>query len=352
MVEARARAEYDRPSSLMRAAILNAGRFYVENLPEPEPGPHDVVLAVSACGLCGTDRGLYTRGLLPDGSILGHEFAGHVVETGTAVREWVVGDRAAVIPIPYCDRCELCRTGQQNLCRDGLAAMIGCGGAPGGLAERVCVPSALLRRLPNELEPPRGALIEPLAVAWHATTLAKIEPGTRVGVIGLGPMGLFCGLLARLSGALVFGTDYRSERIGWAHDLGLGAFEASDQPDQRIRDLTRGGPDVVFEASGRPEAIERAAHLARVGGRVVLVASYHSPAQMTPGQWFDRGISLLPSIAYGREDFENALQTVVTRRIDVGPLVSKRYPLADTQQVFESFSNQTETAKLVIDPSA
>ncbi len=335
----------------MRAAILSNGRFSVDTVPDPTPEPKAVVLSVSACGLCGTDHSIYSNRLLENGAILGHELAGTVVEVGRGVREWTAGDRAAVVPIPYCGRCELCTSGKQNLCGPGLAAMMGCGGAPGGLAEFVSAPVSSLRRLPGMLEPRLGALVEPLAVAWHAVRLGNIRPGTRVGVLGLGPLGLFAGLIARQKGALVFGTDYRAHRVAGAHALGLGAFTADDQPDDRIRDLTRGGPEVVFEASGRPESIERAAHLARVGGSVVLVASYHSPAEMTPGHWFNRGISLLPSIAYTQTDFEEALDAIATRRIDVGPLVIQPRPLDDVQAVFDSFSTQTDAVKLVIDPS-
>lgn len=335
----------------MRAAILSDGRFSVENVPDPEPQEKSVVLSVSACGLCGTDHSIYSNRLLGDGAILGHEIAGTVVEVGRGVREWTAGDRAAVIPIPYCGRCELCTSGQQNLCDPGLSAMMGCGGAAGGLAELVRAPVSSLRRLPGAVVPPLGALVEPMAVAWHAVRLGNIRPGTRVGVLGLGPLGLFAGLVARQKGALVFGTDSRPHRVASAHALGLGAFAADDQPDDRIRDLTRGGPEVVFEASGRPESIERAAHLARVGGSVVLVASYHSPAEMTPGHWFNRGISLLPSIAYTQQDFEEALDAIATRRIDIGPLVIRPRPLEDVQDVFDGFSTQTESAKLVIDPS-
>lgn len=336
----------------MRAAILNGGRFSVETVADPEPEPKSVVLSVSACGLCGTDHSIYSNRLLEDGAILGHEIAGTVVEVGRGVREWSAGDRAAVVPIPFCGRCELCTTGQQNLCGPGLSAMMGCGGANGGLAEMVAAPVSSLRRLPGMLDPQLGALVEPMAVAWHAVRLGGIRPGTRAGVIGLGPLGLFAGLIARQKGALVFGTDRRPHRVASAHAMGLGAFAADDQPDDRIRDLTRGGPEVVFEASGRPESIERAAHLARVGGRVVLLASYHSPVEMTPGHWFNRGISLLPSIAYTQQDFEEALDAIATRRIDIGTLVVRPRPLTDVQAVFDSFSTQTDTVKLVIDPSA
>lgn len=344
-------AEYGRIEARMRAAILSEGRFSVETVPDPTPAPDGVVLAVSACGLCGTDHSIYRSRLLPDGAILGHEFAGTVVEVGAHVREWEVGDRAAVLPIPYCGRCELCAAGRQNLCIAGLGEMMGCGGAPGALAELVAAPLSSLRRLPSSLEPHLGALVEPLAVAWRAVNLGDVSPGTRVGVIGLGPLGLFAGLIARQKGALVFGTDIRPKRVAWAHRLGLGAFLADDQPDVRIRDLTGGGPEVVFEASGRPEAIERAANLSRVGGRVVLVASYHTPAQMTPGSWFNRGVSLLPSIAYTPGEFEEALDSIASRRIDVAPLITSVHPLAEVGAVFERFATQSEDVKLLIDPA-
>jgi 2-desacetyl-2-hydroxyethyl bacteriochlorophyllide A dehydrogenase len=288
---------------------------------------------------------------MTEGAILGHEFAGVVAATGRDVREWVVGDCAAVLPLPYCGDCELCLGGQQNLCRAGLAAMIGCGAAPGALAELVAVPTSSLRRLPTAVEPRLGALVEPLAVAMHAVSLGVIRPGTRVGVIGLGPLGLFAALIARQQGALVFGLDARPARVACAHALGLGAFVADERTDERIRDLTGGGPEVVFEASGRPESIERGAQLARVGGRVVLVASFHAPAEISPGQWFHRGISLLPAIAYTAEEFDAALDMIATRRIDVGRLVTSVHPLADVQSVFERFPTQSEEIKSLIDPS-
>ena len=335
----------------MRAAILNNGTFSVETLPDPEPEPNSVVLSVSACGLCGIDHSLYRGGQLPEGAILGHECAGTVVATGARVQEWKIGDRAAVIPIPYCGQCELCRGGQENLCAYGLQSTMGCGGTAGGLAELVAVPESCLRRLPEGLDPILGALVEPLAVAWRAVDLGQVTAGARVGILGLGPLGLFAGLIARQRGALVFGTDPKPHRVAWAHAMGLGAFQVDDDADDHIRELTRGGPEVVFEATGVTQSIQKAAQLARMGGRVILLASYHSPVEMTPGQWVNRGISLMPSIAYTRADFEGALEAISTRRFDLQTLVGEARPLSEVQNVFDSFQTQTETAKLVIDPS-
>lgn len=335
----------------MRAAVLSEGRFTVEALPDPTPSPGTVVLRVAACGVCGTDHGIYRNRLLPDGSVIGHEFSGTVEETASDVRLWEPGDRAAALPIPFCGRCELCRGGQQNLCREGLATMIGCGGTAGALAERVVVPAASLRRLPQGLDPQLGALAEPLAVALHAVQLGAIVPGTRIGVIGLGPLGLFAGLIARRNGGLVFGMDERPWRVECAHSLGLGAFVSDDRADERIRDLTRGGPEVLIEASGRPEAIERAGQLARVGGRVVMMSSYHAPAEIRPGHWLNRGISLLPSIAYTAAEFEAALDLMASGLVEVDALVTSIRGLDQVQPLFERFETQRDVIKVLIDPS-
>jgi (R,R)-butanediol dehydrogenase/meso-butanediol dehydrogenase/diacetyl reductase len=266
------------------------------------------------------------------------------------VTDWREGDRAAVLPMPFCGVCELCLKGKQNLCRQGLQHTIGCGGDPGGLAEYASVPAGSLRPLPSSIDARLGALIEPLAVALHAVHLGEVRPGTRVGIIGLGPLGLFSGLIARQYGGLSFGLDHRPARVACAHAFGLGAFTSEDQADERIRDLTSGGPDVVIEASGRPESIERAATLARVGGRVVLVSSYHAPAEIKPGRWLTRGISLLPSIAYTEEEFDTALDLLASRRIDARQLVSAVSSLEETQAVFDHFETQSDAIKTLIEP--
>ena len=335
----------------MRAVVLRENHLSIENVPDPVAQPGSVVLEVAACGICGTDHSIYRNRLLPDGAILGHEFAGTVVEVGRGVSDWVPGDRATVLPVPFCGRCELCLTGKQNLCRFGLTNTMGCGGDPGGLAQFAAAPVASLRRLPSSVDAKRGAVVEPLAVALHAVNLGDVHPGTRIGIMGLGPLGLFAGMIARSHGGLTFGMDVRESRVDCAHQLGLGAFNSEDQADERIRDLTNGGPDVVIEASGRPEAIERAARLARVGGRVVMVASYHAPAEIKPGRWVTRGISLLPSIAYTPHEFDTALDMIATGRIDVGPLVDATTPLGEIQAVFESFETQSDAIKVLVDPS-
>jgi threonine dehydrogenase-like Zn-dependent dehydrogenase len=149
----------------------------------------------------------------------------------------------------------------------------------------------------------------------------------------------------------VFGCDVRPARVASAHALGLGALTADDRPDERIRDLTSGGPDVVIEASGHPESIERAATLARVGGRVVMVSSYHAPAEIKPGHWVARGISLLPAIAYTAREFAEAQEMITTNHIEAGRLITGITSLDTVQSLFDRFETQSDAIKVLIDPS-
>ncbi|MEO2168844.1 MAG: zinc-binding dehydrogenase, partial [bacterium] len=148
------------------------------------------------------------------------------------------------------------------------------------------------------------------------------------------------------------GMDQRESRVRCAHELGLGAFIADEHADERIRDLTLGGPEVVIEASGRHDAIDRAGSIARIGGRVVMVANYHAPTEIQPGHWLNRGISLLPSIAYTPEHFDVALKMVGAGSIDVAKGVTSVHRLEEVNQAFASFGTQSDQIKLLIDPSS
>jgi len=333
----------------MRAVTLTGGRFSVATVPDPDPTPGAVVVRVAACGICGTDHMYFRSRLLPDGATLGHEFAGTVEEIGAGVSGWQPGDAAAVVPILYCGTCEWCASGRENLCPAGTRRTIGCGGGAGGMAERVLVPASALRRLPAGLDVGLGALVEPTAVAYHAVGLAGAGPGIRVAILGLGPIGLLAGMLARQQGAAVVGLDVRAPRLACARRLGLEAFLSDAAADEQIRDRTAGGPDVVIEASGRAESIERAAALARVGGRVVMVSAHHTPAQIHPIRWLARSIALLPSLAYTPRDFDAALALIADRTIDAPQLVTGRTSLAGVQRLFEDADG--DAIKVLIDPS-
>jgi (R,R)-butanediol dehydrogenase/meso-butanediol dehydrogenase/diacetyl reductase len=182
----------------VKAAIFKAlGQpLSVENVPDPTPGPGEVVVKVSRCGICGTDLHITEDPIFraPAGTILGHEYAGEVVATGASVERVKVGDRVAVLPVRGCWQCASCLAGEAAWCT-GRKIEGGGYGQYSLAAQQQCL------RLPSTVSLEDGALVEPLAVGLHGVVLAGMQPGDRVLVIGAGPIGLAATFWARRLGA-------------------------------------------------------------------------------------------------------------------------------------------------------
>ena len=209
----------------MRAAVLKAPRqLVIEDIPDLHGQPDEVVVEVEHCGICGSDIryyvgenpwALHTLGHHapnPPNIILGHEFAGRVVETGGAEGERLVGKRVVVIPYEICGACDDCRRGQHNLCPNMIHMGHGAGWGerpyyPGGMAERCPIWARRCLPLPGELDPLHASMLDPMGVATHATNLGHLERLPAVAVIGCGPIGLLIAQIARAWGvadALLF----------------------------------------------------------------------------------------------------------------------------------------------------
>jgi (R,R)-butanediol dehydrogenase / meso-butanediol dehydrogenase / diacetyl reductase len=148
----------------VRAAVVGAdGRYEVVAVPDPSPGPGELLLRVTACGLCGSD--LKARAAMPTGTIMGHEFCGEIVGVGAGTAGWDEGRHVAVLPVLACGQCERCASGQVAHCPS--ARMIGLGGSAGGFAELAVVTPPAAFPLPPGVDPIHGALVEPFAVGLH-----------------------------------------------------------------------------------------------------------------------------------------------------------------------------------------
>ncbi|CAN7330247.1 zinc-dependent alcohol dehydrogenase family protein [Devosia sp. LjRoot16] len=255
----------------MRAVRLHAPeRLIVEEVPRPTPGPHDLLVRVEACGICGSDRHMF-RGEFPTTKpvTLGHEFSGLVEEAGAAVEGFRIGTRVTGDPNISCGACADCLAGRPNLCA-GLSA-IGVH-RDGGFAEYVLVPAGQAVALPPGLDPLHGAFCEPVSCCLHAIDVARIAPGASVVILGGGVIGLLMVELALLAGAgaVVLSTRQAPRR---ALALQLGAHHAVDagaDPVVTIAALLPGGADVVFECAGVGETVRQSIAVARRGGTVVL----------------------------------------------------------------------------------
>lgn len=253
-------------------------------VPDPVPGPSDVVVRVEAAGVCGSDvaRYVWTRNYEAGGAksmttdlprIMGHEFAGTVIEVGPDVRRVRVGDRVGIQNVLGCGRCEACRRGMPNVCAERRTIGVH---RDGGYAEHCVVPEANITAMPEGMSFHLAAAWQPFAVATNAVELAALPPGGRILVWGLGPIGLAAIFAARLRGVSVaLGVDKNPVRLAEAEALGIPTLAVGDG-DLGEAVLRRLGPrsvDAVFEAAGAAAAIEASLPVLRKSRSMVLIGN-------------------------------------------------------------------------------
>ncbi len=278
----------------MRAIVVEQpGTYGVREVEPPRPGTGEVTVEVRACGLCGTDVHI-AHGEFPPSPyplIPGHEFAGVVVELGAGVAAPELGARVAVDPTLACGRCGACRDRRGNLCEHWGA--IG-DTVAGGLAERVAVPAANCHVLPEGIGWGEAALIEPLACALWGAHRAHLRPGDTVAVLGGGTMGLLLAQVLRRQGASrVTVVEPRSDRRALAMEIGADAAVApEDEPPIASFDL-------VADATGRPDVIERGLGLVRRGGTFLQfgVAPQGARVPISPYAVYFNDLTIVGSMA-------------------------------------------------------
>ncbi len=343
----------------MRAVALgDAGRLEVVDRDQPVAGPGEVVVAVERCGICGSDLHLRNSGLLPPGAVMGHEFAGTVVETGEAETGGDVGDvgvrpgeRVAVLPARRCGTCVACRRGQAHLCSAQLFSSIGLGLNDGAYAEYVRVPATSCHVLPTHVTPEQGALVEPYAVALHAVGRSRVaaDPGAAMGIIGAGPIGLMClAALVRAGAGPVVVAERIPLRAGVAEAMGATVVEDA----RRLGQAAAEPLDVVFDATGTVETPALAVEVVRPGGQVVLVGT-PGPGQAVPMPgmlWVVKEVDVMPSIAYTDAEFANAVACVASGALDADLMVSDVRPLDAAQRSFEELSGRNAPVKVMLAP--
>jgi len=255
----------------------------MQEVPLPHWGVNDVLVKVKAAGICRSDMH-YRAGTSPVHPLpmtLGHEVAGVIEEVGPAVRNVTVGDRVCLHYLVTCGHCRYCAMGNEQFCPTG--SMIG-KHRDGGYAEYIAVPSRNAVPLPNEIPFEQGAIMMcSSATSLHALYKAKLKPGERVAVFGVGGLGISAVQLARAFGALeVYAVDINADKLRLAESYGAIPVnaEAAD-PVAEIRRLTDGqGVDVALELVGLRQTIEQAVHSLGVFGRAVLVGIADQPFEL------------------------------------------------------------------------
>ena len=330
----------------MKAAILNApNQIALETTGDPTLSPGDLLIRVRAATVCGTDirifRGRKTMGVRYP-SILGHEFAGEIVDTGSRV-EFSVGDRVGLCPAIPCGHCYRCKRGAENLCVEGMNFGYE---IDGGFAEYVRVPSKAVeignvRELPQTMSFGEAALVEPLSCVLNGQEKVNVGFADVVVVIGAGPIGLMHVLLAKLRGALKIIVSDPNERRREAA-LRFGANVAvnpmTDDVTARVRAETDGrGADVVLCAIGVPALVRQATDLVAHGGRVSLFAGFSKgdTSEMDINGIHYNEITVTGAFGLSRRNFDTAFDMVASGRLDVAPLITDTYALCDVARAFE-----------------
>ncbi|CAM5679605.1 zinc-dependent alcohol dehydrogenase family protein [Streptomyces chartreusis] len=319
----------------MKAAVIEApGKVTVTTVPDPTPGPREVVVDVAACGLCGTDLHILQGEFAPTLPVVpGHEFAGEVVGLGSDVTELALGDRVAVDPSLYCHECRYCRVGRNNLCDRWQAIGVT---VAGGAAEYAVAPVANCVRLPDHVDVQDAALIEPLSCAVRGYDVLNSRLGSHVLIYGSGTMGLMMLELAKRTGAAsVDVVDVNPERLATAEKLGCSQVGLSADELRR----SRGGWDVVVDATGNAAAIQDGLERVAKAGTFLQfgVSDYATKATISPYRIYNQEITITGSMAV-LHSYERAAELFATGVLDPQVFISHRLPLTEYPQALEQFA--------------
>lgn len=336
----------------MRAAYYVGSRsISVADCRPVAPGPEEVQLQVSHCGICGTDLHLFHGHMnhrVATPQVIGHESSGTIAAVGERVQNWKVGQRVTVRPLAPCGQCPTCRKGFGHVCPQ--LKFIGID-QPGGMQSHWTVPAHTLHAIPEGLGLREAALLEPIAVACHDVRLAKVQPGEFAVVIGGGPIGALVALVAKQAGAQVVVTEINPFRIQLLRQMGL---EVVDPRTTEVKELVwsrteQSGADVVFEVSGSLPGAELMTQLPAVRGRIIIVAVFPKPVPVNLHALFWREIQVQGTRVYEAEDFDAAIALLENPAIPFRQLITGVYSLDQVQLGLEQMEAGADVMKILVD---
>jgi len=290
--------------------------------------------------MCHTDLHYLDHGVKPFKQpplVLGHEIAGTVAALGDGGSDRRVGDHVLIPSVYGCGRCEFCRRGRENLCVGMI--MLG-NNIDGGYAEYVVVPARELIPLPDTLPLDRaGVIADALSTPFHAVrNRARVRPGESVVVVGCGGVGLNVVQCAVAAGARVIAVDLNDARLDLATRLGAFATinpQTVSRVDKRVRELTDGGAEVVFEAIGNPRTMELGFSLLRKGARMCVIGYSHEPVTLSAAKLMYYELEVMGSLGCGAGDYPDILHLLESGRLTLDPIVSGTIPLTDINDGFD-----------------
>ena len=337
----------------MKAAfILNDHCLEVQDTPQPKPNPTEVLIKVAYCGICGTDLHWLAAGMLPTGSIIGHEISGIVAEVGSKVTGWAPGDAVAVMPLDPCGHCGPCRRGKSQLCEEIIARSYGLGRLPGGFAQYMVVQPSMLFKVPNDMDMKLAALSEPWAVASHGVNLSNLSKKDDALIMGAGPIGLLTAyaLKARGAGKITI-TEPDSWRAKQAHTIGVDAVIEPSQVNAQLAfdQDNENRPEFIFDCAGTGSSLDEAVGIVRSGGRIVVLGIHlGGNIAFSPLLWLYKEITVSYSLGYSREEFGESVQQLINGAVNPDGVISDVFSLASIDGAFKAL-NKPGQSKILID---
>lgn len=338
------------------AVMLGVGKMGFEERDIPKAKDDEVLVKLEYVGICGSDLHYYETGAIGDyvvkpPFVLGHEPGGTVVEVGKNVKHLKVGDRVALEPGKTCGHCEFCKTWRYNLCPD--VVFFATPPVDGVFQEYVAHEADLCFKLPDNVSTLEGALIEPLAVGFHAAIQGEAHLGQRAVVMGAGCIGLVSMMALKARGVSeVYVVDIMEKRLEKALELGATGVINGAKEDvlERVKELTGGaGMDLVIETAGTEITTRQAIHMAKKGSNIVLVG-YSKSGEMTlpMSLVLDKELTFKTVFRY-RHIYPMAIDAVAAGKVNLKGIVTDVFGLDEAQKAMDySVNNKADIVKAVI----
>lgn len=335
--------EAANPSAVLRAV----GEVVIEDRPVPEPGTDQVLVAIGAVGICGSDVHYYEHGRIGDfvlhaPMVIGHESAGEIVSVGEGVDAARVGQLVALEPGVPCKSCQQCLAGRYNLCPQ--MRFFATPPVDGSIARYVVIDAAFAHPAPEGLSAEQAAMAEPVSVGVWACRKAGVSVGDRVLITGAGPVGLFAAQVARSFGASsVMVTDLSDYRLDAARALGFTA-QRGDAP------LNGQQFDVLFECSGAAPAFRAGMRALDRAGRAVVIGMGSDELPLEVAALQGRELTVSGIFRY-RNCYPTALELIGSGAVDVAAVLTHRFPLEETEAALTLVRREPDSLKAVVTPT-
>ncbi|MGD0916519.1 MAG: alcohol dehydrogenase catalytic domain-containing protein [Thermodesulfobacteriota bacterium] len=349
------------PKKMTAAVLYEDGKIRLESLNTPQPMEDEVLARVRAVAICGTDpkiiKGVY-KGMWPKSypAIIGHEWAGEIVQVGPSVKRARVGDRVAGEPHKGCGYCRMCMTGRYNLCENygNLEAGHRHYGftAPGAYAQYIACSERTVHLIPESISFEEATNVDTAGTALHGVKRGKVLPGEDVAVIGPGAVGLISFQIAKALGAGRVFVIGRKHRLQLAKEMGALPidFEAGD-PVKQVKDQTGGrGVDVAIDCAGTVETVQQAVAMTKRGGRAVINGFPPAPVELPVTQMVLDEKDLL-GVRADPNTCEEVIPLMANGSIKIKPMISHVFPLEEFEKALKVFTERLEKAvKVIVKP--